>query len=185
MDIDSFQKPTVRWYIGDVEILANRSGYSLVEEGNVYKLKMSQVKPEMSGTYTCKAENECGVSESSATFTVHSKPKFKKELSDQKLKEGDKLNLSVEIAGTPEPEVKWYKDGKEIPVDASAEAHIRITRDSKRKETYNLSVTLVKGSDGGNYEVRAKNDLGMITSKSKVVVLSKSEKFFYLGNSTR
>uniref|UniRef100_A0A0C9QJT5 MYLK_3 protein n=1 Tax=Fopius arisanus TaxID=64838 RepID=A0A0C9QJT5_9HYME len=90
---------------------------------------------------------------------------------DQKLNEGDTLKLAVQISGTPDPDIKWFKDGKEV----SADARIKITRDSQRKESYDLTLNLLKGSDGGTYEVRAENEMGSVVCKSKVIVLTKTE----------
>lgn len=44
---------------------------------------------------------------------------------------------------------------------------------SSRLENYHLSVTLVKEEDGGEYEVRAENEFGSVSSKSTVTVHSK------------
>lgn len=42
-----------------------------------------------------------------------------------------------------------------------------------RLENYHLTVTLVKEEDGGEYEVRAENEMGSVSSKSTVTVHSK------------
>lgn len=62
-----------------------------------------------------------------------------------------------------------YKNGKEV----SADARLKIMRDSKRSESYWLSLTIVKEQDAGEYEVRATNILGSVESKSIVTVVSK------------
>lgn len=82
---------------------------------------------------------------------------------------GQTLKLEVEVEGCPEPRVKWFKDGKEVTTDA----RIRIERDTQRLENYNLTVTLVKEEDGGEYEVRAENEMGSVSSRSTVTVHSK------------
>lgn len=166
--MEGFPKPSVHWFLGDVEITEKRTEYTRVEEGDNYKLVIKEVKTELKGRYTCKVANEYGENSSSSDLTVRTRPKLLKKLADQRLKEGDTLNLTFEVSGTPDPEVKWYKDGEEV----TADARIKITRDSQRKESYDLTVTLLKGSDGGLYEVRAENELGYVTSKSKVIVLS-------------
>ncbi|XP_046823069.1 obscurin isoform X3 [Vespa crabro] len=171
VEVDGYPKPSVQWFIDDVEITEKRTEYTRIEEGDRYKLVMKDVKAEMTGSYTCKVENEYGENKCHADFVVKTRPKLLKKLTDQRIKEGDTLKLTVEISGTPEPEIKWYKDGQEV----SADARIKITRDKQRKESYDLTVTLVKGSDGGAYEVRAENELGMVLSKSKVIVLTKTE----------
>lgn len=169
VEVDGFPKPSVHWYIGDVEITEKRKEFTRTEEGDIYKLTISEAKSELKGKYTCKVKNEYGETKTSSTLTVNTRPKLLKKLSDLRVNEGDTLKLIFEVSGTPDPEVKWFKDGQEV----SADARIKITRDSKRKESYDLTVTLVKGSDGGVYEVRAENELGYVTSKSKVIVMSK------------
>lgn len=175
VEIEGFPKPSVHWFLGDVEITETRTEYTRVEEGDNYKLIIKEVKTELKGRYTCKLQNEYGENSSSSNLTVNTRPKLLKKLTDQRMKEGDTLTLKFEVAGTPEPEVKWYKDGEEV----SADARIKITRDSQRKESYDLTVTLLKGSDGGLYEVRAENELGYVTSKSKVIVMSKCPRIFH------
>lgn len=81
---------------------------------------------------------------------------------------GQTLKLEVEVEGCPEPKIKWFKDGKEVSTDT----RIKIERDSQRLENYHLTVTLVKEEDGGEYEVRAENEMGSVTSKSTVTVHS-------------
>ncbi|XP_033299533.1 obscurin isoform X7 [Bombus bifarius] len=168
VEVGGCPKPSVHWYIGDMEITEKKKDYVRTEEGNFVKLIMSEVKAEMKGTYTCKLKNEFGEVKSSSTLIVNTRPKLLKKLVDQRINEGDTLKLIFEVSGTPDPEVKWYKDGKEVSTDA----RIKITRDSKRQENYDLTVTLVKGSDAGIYEVRAENELGYVTSKSKVMILT-------------
>ncbi|XP_011062355.1 PREDICTED: muscle M-line assembly protein unc-89 isoform X5 [Acromyrmex echinatior] len=166
--VEGFPKPSVHWFLGDVEITEKRTEYTRVEEDDNYKLIIKEVKTELKGHYTCKVENEYGENSSSSNLTVNTRPKLLKKLTDQRLKEGETLQLTFEVSGTPDPEVKWYKDGEEV----TADARIKITRDSQRSESYDLTVTLLKGSDGGLYEVRAENELGYVTSKSKVIVLT-------------
>ncbi|XP_026827528.1 obscurin isoform X4 [Ooceraea biroi] len=168
VEVEGFPKPSVHWFLGDVEITEKRTEYTRVEEGDNYKLIIKEVKTELKGCYTCKVQNEYGENSSSSNLTVNTRPKLLKKLADQRLNEGDTLNLKLEVSGTPDPEVKWYKDGEEV----TADARIKISRDSQRKESYDLTVTLLKGSDGGLYEVRAENELGYVTSKSKVIVLT-------------
>ncbi|XP_018359776.1 PREDICTED: muscle M-line assembly protein unc-89 isoform X3 [Trachymyrmex cornetzi] len=168
VEVEGFPKPSVHWFLGDVEITEKRTEYTRVEEGDNYKLIIKELKTELKGHYTCKVENEYGENSSSSNLTVNTRPKLLKKLADQRLKEGETLQLTFEVSATPDPEVKWYKDGEEV----TADARIKITRDSQRSESYDLTVTLLKGSDGGLYEVRAENELGYVTSKSKVIVLT-------------
>ncbi|XP_051165291.1 obscurin isoform X2 [Leptopilina boulardi] len=173
--VDSIEEPTVQWFLKNTAITEEKKDYRIMEdtENMVYRLVISQVKPELAGKYICKIKNQYGENKCEANLTVYTRPKINKKLVDQKVNEGDTLSLKVEISGTPEPEVKWFKDGKQV--DASADARIKISRDTKRKENYDLTLTLVKGSDGGVYEVKAVNELGQVSCKSKVIILTKTE----------
>lgn len=169
VQIESFSAATVQWFFGDKEITEEKKEYEMkTEKNNSYKLIVKNAKTEFAGKYSCKAKNEVGSNKCSASFTVHYRPKLIKKLTDQKVKEGDTMKLTLQVSAVPAPEVKWYKDGQEV----SADARIKITRDSQRLENYDLTVTILKGSDAGVYEARATNDLGYVTSKSKVIVLS-------------
>ncbi|XP_038208120.1 obscurin isoform X3 [Zerene cesonia] len=169
VDVDAYPEPKVQWYLGDVEITEKKTVYSRVDNGSTHKLILKEVSAEMSGQYTCKVSNELGADSCQATFTVNRKPRITKSLVDMTVDEGQTLKLEVEVEGCPEPRVKWYKDGKEVTTDA----RIKIERDTQRLENYNLTVTLIKEEDGGEYEVRAENEMGSVSSKSTVTVHSR------------
>lgn len=97
------------------------------------------------------------------------KPRFIKKLKDTVVEEGATLHLEVEVEASPEPTVKWLRNGREV----SAGARIKITRDKKRYETYHLAVDLIKYEEEGEYEVVVTNTLGTVSCKSMVTVQSK------------
>ena len=68
-----------------------------------------------------------------------------------------------------------FKDGQEV----TADAHIKITRDSQSLEDYSLTVTIVKGADAGDYEARAENILGTASTKNTVKVNSEYSCIFF------
>lgn len=172
-EIESFEPPLVTWYYNGKAIDHDTNGYEIAnpdeESGSTqYRLVITKAIVERAGKYTCKAKNVVGESSCDASFTVQFRPKLIKKLADQKVNEGGTLKLTVQIQSVPDPEITWYKDGQEV----SADARVKISRDSKRLENYDLTVTLLKNEDAGTYEVRARNVLGHVSSKSKVIVLS-------------
>uniref|UniRef100_A0A1B6FN80 Obscurin n=1 Tax=Cuerna arida TaxID=1464854 RepID=A0A1B6FN80_9HEMI len=172
VNIEAFPKPNVRWFHNEVEITEKKTEFTRIEEGDNYKLIIKEVTTELSGKYTCKVSNELGKEETSSKFTVYSKPKFSKPLpKDVKVDEGASLTLQIEVEGTPEPTVKWFKNGQELTGDA----HIKISRDTQRVENYNMTFTLVKVADGGEYEVRASNEMGTAITKTTVLVQTAPE----------
>ncbi|KAL7050000.1 hypothetical protein ACKWTF_003934 [Chironomus riparius] len=166
--LDGFPKPKAKWYLGDIEITEKQ--YRFVEEGDenttIFKCYIKEATVEARGKYTCKVTNEFGSDTSTSNVTVNCKPKIKKTLVDTEVDEGTTLVLEVEIYSVPDPQITWTKDGQEVHTDA----RIKITRDSQRSETYALTLNLVKGSDSGDYEIKATNFLGTSTSRSRVVV---------------
>lgn len=96
-------------------------------------------------------------------------PRIIKQLEDVTVEEGATLHLEVEVDGCPPPTVKWLRNGREV----SADARIKISRDTHRHETYNLAVNLIKYEEQGEYEVIVTNCLGTVSSKSIVTVQSK------------
>lgn len=96
-------------------------------------------------------------------------PRIIKQLKDTTVDEGATLHLEVEVAGCPEPTVKWLRNGREV----SADARIKISRDTKRQESFNLTVDLIKYEEQGEFEVIVSNYLGTVSSKSFVTVQSK------------
>ncbi|KAG5678438.1 hypothetical protein PVAND_008111 [Polypedilum vanderplanki] len=172
--LDGYPKPKAKWYLGDIEITEKQ--YRFVEEGDenttIFKCYIKESTIETRGKYTCKVTNELGSDESSSNVTVNCKPKINKTLSDTEVDEGTTLVLEVEIYSVPEPQIVWTKDGQEVHTDA----RIKITRDSHRSETYALTLNMVKGSDSGDYEIKATNFLGTTTSRSRVVVQTQDMK---------
>lgn len=180
--MDGYPKPKAKWFLGDVEI--NETKYRFVQEGDenntIFKCYIKEATVETKGKYTCKVSNEFGAIECSNVVTVNCKPKIKKTLVDTEVDEGTTLVLEVEVYAVPEPQIVWTKDGQEVHVDT----RIKITRDTHRSETYSMTLNLVKGSDSGDYEIKATNFLGTSTSKSRVVVQSECRmKLFSLSRS--
>uniref|UniRef100_A0A182K3G5 Obscurin n=1 Tax=Anopheles christyi TaxID=43041 RepID=A0A182K3G5_9DIPT len=163
---DGYPRPKVQWYIDDVEITESRNEYKFQEDGLYYQLVLKEVKAEMQGLYKAKFTNELGADETSAKTVVQCSPKVRKSLVDTDVDENTTLTLEVEIYAEPVPEVTWFKNGQPIQTDA----RLTIKRDSQRVENYTLSLTMVRGADSGDYEVRAVNSMGTATTKGRVVV---------------
>ena len=176
--VDGYPKPKAKWFLGDVEITETK--YRFVTEGDenvtTFKCFIKEATVELRGKYTCKITNELGTVETSSNVEVNCKPKIKKTLVDCEVDEGTTMILEVEIYAVPEPQIVWTKDGQEVHTDT----RIKITRDTHRSETYSLTLNIVKGSDSGDYVIKATNFLGTSTSKSRVVVQSEWNINFYL-----
>ncbi|XP_022920655.2 obscurin isoform X3 [Onthophagus taurus] len=164
--VEAYPKPKVKWFLDEMELSETRSEFTRVESDDGVQLVIKEVTTELSGVYSCKLVNELGGTETSAKLTVNCKPRIIKHLKDTTVEEGATLHLEVEVEACPEPTVKWLRNGNEV----SADARIKISRDTQRNETYNLTVNLIKYEEEGEYEVQVTNSLGTISSKSFVTV---------------
>ncbi|XP_064214163.1 obscurin isoform X6 [Tribolium castaneum] len=164
--VEAFPKPSVKWYLDEMEITETKTEFTRVDSDDGVKLVIKEVNSELSGKYTCKLSNECGSTETSAKLTVNCAPRIIKQLKDTTVEEGATLHLEVEVEGCPTPTVKWLRNGREV----SADARIKISRDTQRHETFNLAVNLIKYEEEGEYEVVVTNSMGTVSSKSYVTV---------------
>lgn len=86
----SKESRAVKWFVDDIEIVEIDTRYKIVteESSGTYKLIVKEANEGTAGLYKCKISNEAGYSETSAEFTVSSKPEFMQELEDREALEG-------------------------------------------------------------------------------------------------
>ena len=154
--------PTVTWFKDGQEI----DKRSQVSDGNSHQLLFSNLKPSDEGTYTCRAKNSSGETDSVAKITVATTaPQFIDELpSNIKLIEGNMLVLQAKVSGSPLPKVKWMKDGVEMVMDSRMENVMR------PDGTVILTIREVNISDQGAYELIVINSQGQVSNHSSVTV---------------
>ncbi|PNF42107.1 Obscurin [Cryptotermes secundus] len=172
INVEAYPKPAVKWFLNDIEITEKKTEFTREEDENNYKLIIKKVTTDLAGKYECKVINDLGTIDTACNFTVQYKPHFPKGLTNIEVDEGQELTLSIQCSAVPEPTIKWFKDGQEV----TADAHIKISRDSQSLENYYLTVTLVKGADAGDYEAKAENSMGTATTKNTVKVNTLTKK---------
>ncbi|GFO38549.1 myosin light chain kinase, smooth muscle [Plakobranchus ocellatus] len=116
------KNPSVRWFHNDTEIF---SGFhtKLQHEGQVVKLTIKEVRESDAGQIKCVMTGVNGELESACSVVVRppekmEAPVFVKELHDMEVEEGDKLELDVQVKGTPPVEVYWYHNNVAITRDS-------------------------------------------------------------------
>merc|ERR1712029_558408 len=82
---------------------------------------------------------------------------FRKPSSRQ---EGNKLHLECEIEALPKPEIKWYRDETEILESPKYQFYRAIQPSNPNIHFVRLTITDAGNDDGGNYVVRAINEMG-------------------------
>lgn len=66
-------RPTVQWFINDVEITSKMNEFQRTDDGETFKLTMSKVTTELDGKYKCIIKNDYGKVEDECTVTVNCK----------------------------------------------------------------------------------------------------------------
>uniref|UniRef100_A0A1I7Y7A4 Ig-like domain-containing protein n=1 Tax=Steinernema glaseri TaxID=37863 RepID=A0A1I7Y7A4_9BILA len=113
--ISGMPAPQVKWF-KDGEELKPGDGVVIETLGDgTSRLKIDKAKVDDQGNYRVEATNNAGSMSSKAPLTVTAveKLKLKKRLEDQKVQQGTRIRLSIEVEGKPKT-VKWFKGHEEV-----------------------------------------------------------------------
>merc|ERR1719369_851141 len=161
--ITGAKKFDVVWLHNDKEIKPSKD-FQYETVGDVYKLSISEIFPEDSGTYTCEAFNDAGEAFSTCTLFVKvaneeaKGPTFKSFPRSITICEGQKAEFSLEM-DKPPLKVTWFKDGK--PVDEN-DSKYKFTLDGKKK--FSLEMVNSSLNDIGMYSVKVTSKKGESTA---------------------
>ena len=88
---------------------------------------------------------------------------------EQSLKDGDKMELKVQVKGDPDPMVTWTKDGKPLASNEVMEV--------KYKNGFaSVVINEVFPEDSGKYTCKATNSKGSVETSSKVAIIPMEKK---------
>lgn len=174
--VTGIPKPNVIWKTGSTTIVSNESIQTYYDEttGEVSLTLLDAPKSEQTAVYTIEVENEFGRAVSKAEIVrvadEHAKPIIKKlkaphvtPLKAQTIKTKSTLTLKSSFIGIPLPEVKWYKNGKEIVPDD--DTVITIT-----DGTTSLTIQNMDRKRAGKYEIVAINEVGESRASGSIMV---------------
>ncbi|XP_014601997.1 PREDICTED: uncharacterized protein LOC106785786 isoform X2 [Polistes canadensis] len=151
--VDGYPQPNISWSKNGQELQA-KDGAKTSYAHNHVRLELKNVNVKNAGRYTCTANNEIGSASSTADLVVKKTifpPVFGRRLQAQVVKRGDRVLMEVEITGTPEPTVNWYKD--DIPIKEQPPT-LRIRQQGN---CYILQIDKAEKIHAGKYMVRAIN----------------------------
>ncbi|XP_076384943.1 uncharacterized protein LOC117223969 isoform X3 [Megalopta genalis] len=151
--IDGYPPPSITWSKNGQE-LKSKDGLAISYAHNHIRLELKNVNVKDAGRYTCSANNDVGSASSTADLVVKKTifpPVFGRRLQAQVVKRGDRVNMEVEITGTPEPTVSWFKD--DIPIKERPPE----LRMKQQGNCYMLIIDKAEMHHCGKYMVRATN----------------------------
>ncbi|XP_029704682.1 roundabout homolog 3 isoform X6 [Takifugu rubripes] len=157
--------PTVRWRREEGELPRGR-----FEIRGDNSLRLSQVRGEDEGTYTCVSENSVGKAEASASLQVHVPPQMVVRPRDQITAPGRTVTFLCGTKGNPPPAVFWQKEGSQIllfPTQEPAQSgRFSVSLSGE------LTIADVQVEDSGYYICQAISVAGSILTKALLEVES-------------
>ncbi|KAI5729526.1 hypothetical protein M8J76_003488 [Diaphorina citri] len=169
--IEGHPTPDVKWSKNGAPLDSIPGKITLTFEHNKARLELKNATTEDGGRYTCTLDNPTGSAGSTADLIVKKSifpPVMCRRLLPQFIYVGDRLVMEVEIAGTPTPTVKWFKDN--IPIAPHSQEY----RLRQQGNSYAVIVEKATQSNSGTYKVTATNEGGEALSSADVKVTEKS-----------
>ncbi|KAK2709051.1 hypothetical protein QYM36_014620 [Artemia franciscana] len=145
---------SIEWYNkGQLRLPSDKYHYMDIGDGE-YCLEISPIELEDDGEWRCDIATGGGVSSSSCNVTLsvpknYRKPRFLEKLKAVLTDEG-LVSFECRVVGFPTPQLRWYKDGKEL----------------KPGDVYQLSGT----NSLGSYSCIAKNCMGEAESSAELTL---------------
>lgn len=164
-------KAEIKWFKDSREINANDSHFKVtINEDGTTSLVIAKTEKSDAGSIRCGATNIHGVAKTEAPLVVldakpkDAAPEFLKDLEPIDTTEGKGCVFECKVAGTPFPDIEWFKDGEKI----LPSNNIRI--ETLPDGTCRLIVDKTAMDHQGNYTCQAKNPLGVASSKAPLSV---------------
>uniref|UniRef100_A0A673WXF0 Roundabout, axon guidance receptor, homolog 3 (Drosophila) n=1 Tax=Salmo trutta TaxID=8032 RepID=A0A673WXF0_SALTR len=161
--------PTIRWRREEGELPRGRSDIR-----SDHSLRLTQVRAEDEGTYTCVSENSVGKAEASGSLQVHVPPQIVVRPRDQITAQGRTVNFLCGTKGNPPPAVFWQKEGSQIllfPIQEAAQSgRFSVSLSGE------LTITDVHSEDSGYYICQAISVAGSILTKALLEVETSSDR---------
>lgn len=166
--VSGLPEPEIEWF-KDGKLVRDSHRFKLEFDGNRSVLTVKDAKQTDDGEFTCTATNKVGKVSCTIELVVDEAvvaPEFVKKMNSIELCEGDLARFDVRVSGTPQPEVKWLKNDK----DLEGEPRYEFLSDDD-KHSLELSDCLL--SDAGTYRCTAVNEAGQASCTADLTVMEK------------
>ncbi|NXO00169.1 TITIN protein, partial [Rhinopomastus cyanomelas] len=162
-EVETAPNVKFQWYKAGREIY-DGDKYSIRTSNYLSTLEILRPQVVDCGEYSCKASNQHGSVSSTAILTVTEPPSFVKKVDPSYLlTPGDSACLQCKVKGSPEIQITWFKNNKEIH---ESNTH----RMSFVNSVAVLDILEVKVDDSGTYSCEAVNEVGSDSCTTELVV---------------
>ncbi|OCT75409.1 hypothetical protein XELAEV_18030588mg [Xenopus laevis] len=166
--------PMVTWEKDKLPI-KSEGRFKMIEEDNLYRITIYDLRFEDSGQYICRAINTIGEAFAAVTIKVGDEkegtvaecsPFFILKPITTKISLGEDATFQCRVQGNPSPTVKWEKDGKILGKGFDSN-RIRIIDNG---ESSSVKIHCIRFSDSGTYLCRAENPVGQATASASLLI---------------
>uniref|UniRef100_A0A8D8U7Z7 Titin n=1 Tax=Cacopsylla melanoneura TaxID=428564 RepID=A0A8D8U7Z7_9HEMI len=169
--------PSVAWYRAQEEIIPdNEHTIVFIPETGECVLSITEATPLDEAVYSVKAVNTFGRAECRANLVLRKAttiekprvleaPTIVRPLQALLVPKDSTVTLEAEYSGVPNPEIKWFKNGKEL-VDEDIETKDNVTKLVIKKTTKKTT---------GKYEIRVVNEAGEARTSGSVTITDREE----------
>ncbi|XP_057176345.1 pro-neuregulin-1, membrane-bound isoform isoform X8 [Triplophysa rosa] len=133
--------------------------------------RMSEKKANKDGKRGDKKKQKDSEKANPSDSSPPAEPKLK-DLRSSSIEDGKKMILKCElVSGNPEPNIKWYKNGKELAGKNKGKS-IKIKRNKQKpRKILELSIRKFTEADVGLYTCEAVNSLGKANTSANITVM--------------
>lgn len=171
-------KPKVKWYRGVEEVIPSETVQMMYnEETGDVALEIINPKPNEAVTYSVQAQNELGRAIGNANILNRLDETQPQEvlkaptvtpLSALVIPSGGTLLFEATYDGFPRPEIKWFRNGREIQINEDVTIQTTET-------TTTIKIVNMDRKRTGKYEISAKNKVGEAKSSGSVMVTDETQ----------
>ncbi|XP_012372192.1 hemicentin-2 [Octodon degus] len=154
-------RPTVTWQKEGLSIPTGVRS-QILPSG---QLRLIRAHPEDAGNYFCMAQNSAGSAMGRTRLVVQVPPVIESGLPDLSTTEGSHALLPCVARGSPEPNIRWEKNGQPVTV-SGAQGKFSLQPSGE------LLVKNLEGQDAGTYTCTAENAVGRARRRVHLTVLA-------------
>ncbi|KAM6184061.1 hemicentin-2 [Erethizon dorsatum] len=160
-EVSGIPRPTVTWQKEGLSVPAGARSQVLPSG----QLRLIRAHPEDAGNYFCMAQNSAGSAMGRTRLVVQVPPVIESGLPDLSTTEGSHALLPCVARGSPEPDIRWEKDGQPVTV-SGAQGKFSLQPSGE------LLVKNSEGQDAGTYTCTAENAVGRARRRVHLTILA-------------
>ncbi|XP_049450272.1 titin-like [Epinephelus fuscoguttatus] len=167
-ETEDAQNVSFKWF-KDGHPIKEGDKYRIISRFCTSSLEILSPHKEDGGEYTCKASNQHGSDECSASLSVTEKspPAFITKPDPQTVFVGKRAVIQCVISGSAPLNVVWFKDNQALP---HVPTHYQTSCDRNK---HTLEITKLEPADRGQYVCKVSNNVGMAECSTELRVIDK------------